>query len=51
MSNGGWGPIEYSIDRIPSFDIWALAFGFECCGAASAIMHPLDSDVSDLHFL
>jgi hypothetical protein len=28
MSNGGWGPIQYEIDSIPSFDIWALALGF-----------------------
>jgi hypothetical protein len=24
--------------RMPSFDIWALALGFECCGAALAII-------------
>jgi hypothetical protein len=32
MSNGGWGPIQYEIDRIPSFDIWASALGFNCFG-------------------
>jgi hypothetical protein len=37
MSNGGWEPIEYKIDRIPSFDIWALTLGFEGGGIASAI--------------
>ena len=38
MTNGGWGPIEYTINRIHSFDIWALALGFECCRVGHATM-------------
>jgi hypothetical protein len=38
MSNGGWEPIEHKIGRIPQFDIWALTLGFQCPGAASAIL-------------